>query len=954
MKVLIVAKTRRGAGACVGGITGSGQSVRLIAQDAASNERAGLEYEVGEVWEIEWCPDPDIIPPHVENIIVRCAKRLRLSNRITESIWRFMPPIIGGPEKLFEGCTRATGPGGLYVCREGGLPPRSTMFWMPDEALCLDFEGKRIRYRYPTPDGGRTLTFVGFQEPVPKIAAGTLLRVSLAHWWRPMETPDEELRCFVQLSGWFAPSHANVGGPKPVSIGAASHPPARVQTASGLGLEARALEILKHTFGFSEFHPLQWEVISRVLQRKHTLVVMPTGGGKSLCYQLPTLLLEGLTVVVSPLVALMRDQVTQLEQIGVRAACLNHLVPLREYQSIMHKVRTGEVRLLYLAPETLLRPETLLLLEQSRLVCIAIDEAHCISEWGHDFRPEYRQLAPLRTRFPGAVWIALTATATARVRDDIGRLLDIRQEAQFVASFNRKNLFLAVERRHDCLQQVLAFLQSRRGQSAIIYCGKRKQADELCAKLNANGWPALTYHAGMEGDQRNRNQERFINDEVPIAVATVAFGMGINKSNVRFVVHAHLPKDLESYYQEIGRAGRDGLPAACLLLYSRGDAVLHRRFIEQGAPSEGLGRQARLEAMLQFAETRECRRRPLLAYFGESSGAACGNCDNCVRVRPEGPTADRTREAVQFLSCARLTDQVFGQEHLIQVLRGSRTEKLRRKGHDKLPVYGIGKEHSADEWQTIAESLLDSGLLERDLNFGSLRLTSKGWAVVNGKEKFFSSEHPLSIATAAGSLEPADAELLRRLKALRKRLAGEARVPAYVIFSDRSLAEMALRLPKNEDELLEIHGVGELKLVRYGQQFLDVLRQHRSESRTTLGAAAGTSTAQNERLPTNRSAEMARLFVDGQPIEQIAAAFQIQPGTVVQHLYRFHAAGGKLDRERVLGESKLQLSQRARVFEAFQRLGGHRLAPVFEALGGAVPYEELQLLRLYWVCEGGS
>jgi ATP-dependent DNA helicase RecQ len=824
MKVLIVAKTRRGSGACVGGITETGQSVRLIAHGAAHNERAGLEYEVGEVWEVDSTIDPGIIPPHVENTIVYRARRLRDSNKVTETIARFMPPVIGGPEQLFDGYARATTSGVLYICKDAGLPSRSTMFWIADKPLRLDFEAKRIRYRYSTSDGGRTLTFVGFQEPVREIAAGTLLRVSLAHWWRPNDRPDEELRCFVQLSGWF-PRSGNAGV-KPICVGIGRSTAPAKDSGFGPDLRQQALELLKSTFGFAEFLPTQWEVIHRVLQPKNTLVVMPTGGGKSLCYQLPALLRPGLTVVISPLVALMRDQVRQLEQVGVRAACLNHLVPLREYESIMHQVRVGHIRLLYLAPETLLRPETLLLLEQSRLVCIAIDEAHCISEWGHDFRPEYRQLTPLRNRFPEAVWIALTATATARVREDIRRLLHIPREGEFVASFNRKNLFIAAERRRDCLAQVLAFLQPLRGQSGIIYCGKRKQTDELCAGLNANGWLAVTYHAGMDGDERNQNQEKFINDEVPLVVATIAFGMGINKPNVRFVIHAHMPKDLESYYQEIGRAGRDGLPASCLLLYSRGDAVLHRRFIDQGAASERIGRQARLDAMLQFAETRGCRRKPLLAYFGEVLEAGCGTCDNCNRGTPQSQMIDRTREAVLLLSCARLTDQIFGQEHLIQVLRGSRAERITRRGHEKLAVYAAGKEHSAQEWHNLVESLLDGNLIERDLQFGSLRLTSKAFEVLNGKEKFLVSVEPGPMIDAPEFVGPSDTGLLLKLKALRRRLADEAQMPAFYIFSDRSLVDMAQRVPQTQEQFLAVHGIGELKLAKYGRQFLDVIRDH--------------------------------------------------------------------------------------------------------------------------------
>jgi ATP-dependent DNA helicase RecQ len=750
MRILIVAKTRRGAGACVGGITEDGESVRLIACDAASNERAGLEYEVGEVWEIDSAPDPNIVPPHVENIIVLRACRLRRSQRVVETIHRFMPPLVGGPEKLFDGVTLATAAGGLYIAERTGLPHRSTMFWAPDQSLRLDCEGKRLRYRYPTSDGGRTLTFVGFQEPLPEIVPGTLLRVSLAHWWRPKERPAEELRCFVQLSGWFLETATGSQQPllqAPATAGAM----AAVESAAPPAvLQQRALHVLRRTFGYSQFFPVQAEVILRILQRQDTLVVMPTGGGKSLCYQLPGLLFEGLTVIVSPLVALMQDQVSQLGAVSAPAACLNHMVPIHEHTAITNSVRRGHLKLLYVAPETLLRPETLVLLEQSRLACLAIDEAHCISEWGHDFRPEYRQLQEVRRRFPRAVCLALTATATPRVREDIRCLLGIAAEGEFVASFNRPNLFLAVEPRQDALAQVLAFLEERGGQAGIIYCGTRKQTDELCAALNANGWPALPYHAGLEDAVRRHNQERFLHDEAPLMVATIAFGMGINKANVRFVVHAHLPKDLESYYQEIGRAGRDGQRADCLLLYSRGDAMVHRHFINQGTECERPGREARLQALMRFAEARDCRRRPLLAYFGETLCQPCGHCDNCVQT-VKGDLTDATTAAQVFLSCVKLTGQSFGLAHIIAVLRGSRAKKVVARRHDRLSVFGIGKEHSTEQWRALAQQFIRLSLLEQELEFGSLRLASKGWDVLNGKEKVFVARERAPLAAAAAT-----------------------------------------------------------------------------------------------------------------------------------------------------------------------------------------------------------
>ncbi|HWQ91747.1 MAG TPA: RecQ family ATP-dependent DNA helicase, partial [Clostridia bacterium] len=480
MKVLIVAKTRRGLGACVGGMTQNGRSVRLVAVDAATNERAGLEYGVGEVWELETAPVSAILPPHIEDVLVLSAQRLRLSDKIEETIRRFMPPVSGGPDQLFQGLTQATGTGGLYVTERTGIPDRSTMFWVPDQPLELDYEGKRIRYRYPTSDGGRALTFVGFQEPLSRIPAGALLRVSLAHRWRPQDKPQEELRCFLQISGWFLPE-------QPPHLGSQGFCPAghsatvrNDQTADPM---PRALATLKRTFGYSKFFPIQAEVIQRVLNRQDTLVVMPTGGGKSLCYQLPALFFDGLTVVVSPLIALMQDQVRQLKESGIPAACLNHAVPVSQWTSITRRIRQGSTKILYVAPETLLRPEMELLLRQSRTACLAIDEAHCISEWGHDFRPEYRQLRTMRERFPEAVCLGLTATATLRVRQDIRKLLGIPAAGELVGSFNRPNLFISVKTRRDRLAQILSFLAQRRGESGIIYCGTRKEADDLCAEL---------------------------------------------------------------------------------------------------------------------------------------------------------------------------------------------------------------------------------------------------------------------------------------------------------------------------------------------------------------------------------------------------------------------------------------------------------------------------------------
>ena len=694
----------------------------------------------------------------------------------------------------------------------------------------------------PTPDGGRTLTFVGFQEPIETIPAGALVRVSLAHWWRPEDDQTGELRCYVQLSGWFLPKttppdqpanstpkrttatslrgpqpeatlapHASAGVPRPAEtdcFGQDRGPRNDRPQGSGALMPsvntpdlAAARDLLRSVFGYDDFRPYQADIIANILARRDTLAVMPTGSGKSLCYQLPALLFDGLTVVVSPLIALMQDQVTQLQELGVPAAFLNSTLDYDSYLRTANRVRAGEIKLLYTSPETLVRAETRVLLDRSQVACLAIDEAHCISQWGHDFRPEYRQLLPVRQRYPAAVCVAFTATATQRVQADIKATLGFRDENTFIASYNRENLFLEVRPRSNGPAQAIAFLEAHRDQSGIIYCSTRRGVDELAARLQAQGWPVLPYHAGMDDATRRHNQELFSRDKVPIMVATIAFGMGINKSNVRFVLHYNLPESLEHYYQEIGRAGRDGLRADCLLLFSRSDLITRSALIDGGAAAERPGRQARLQAMARYAEARECRRTPLLSYFGETFHPdACGFCDNCLAAKTEVEKIDATAAARKFLACVVRTGQMFGVSRIVDILRGSRSAETLRRRHDRLPEYGTGQEHPAAEWRRLADEFIRLGLLEQDMEHGSLRLTPRGQATLDGAEVLVPAATPR--AAVAPTTEPAhDDALFARLRGLRRELADAADLPPYVVFSDRSLTEMATYFPQSEGEL---------------------------------------------------------------------------------------------------------------------------------------------------------
>ena len=596
----------------------------------------------------------------------------------------------------------------------------------------------------------------------------------------------------------------------------------------------RAGAVLREVFGFDTFRPVQNDVIDSVLAGRDTLAIMPTGGGKSLCFQIPALMFEGLTVVVSPLISLMQDQVRALTASGIEAVVLNSSLDSAAYRENLKAVRSGRAKLLYLAPETLFKGSTLQLLAGCRVRLLAIDEAHCISEWGHDFRPEYRQLAQVRTSFPEAVCIGLTATATPRVRDDIAASLGIADAARFVASFDRPNLLLRVKPREKPMAQLLALCQRHEARSGIIYCSTRKRTEDIAQKLREKGQRAEAYHAGLDEVLRRQTQERFVRDDIDIVVATVAFGMGIDKPDVRFVAHHDLPRSLESYYQEIGRAGRDGLDAECLLLFGSKDLSTIEYFIQQKPDSEQRIARLQLSRMLAFAESAMCRRRPLLEYFGErASDQGCGQCDICTEPQPE--LEDITVEAQKFLSCVYRTGQQFGAGHVIDVLRGSKSTKVRSRGHDQLSTYGIGTNRDQGQWRSIARQLVQHNLVSQDAVHGGLRLGQAAGEVLRGQQTVFGrvrapeapgKQQRRRSQPAVATLRH-DEALFQELRRVRKRLADEAGIPPYVVFPDRTLVEMAAHWPATEPELLALHGVGATRLGRWGAPFLDAIRSWR-------------------------------------------------------------------------------------------------------------------------------
>ena len=589
----------------------------------------------------------------------------------------------------------------------------------------------------------------------------------------------------------------------------------------------RAHELLQRIFGYDRFRGPQEAIVAHVAGGGDALVLMPTGGGKSLCYQIPALLREGTGIVISPLIALMQDQVDALTQAGVRAACLNSSLTAEAALRVERQLAAGELDLLYVAPERLLTARFLELLERARIALFAIDEAHCVSQWGHDFRPEYRQLDVLHARWPQVPRIALTATADPPTRREIVERLALDEARQFVSSFDRGNIRYRVEQKNGSRRQLLDFLARHRGESGIVYCLSRRKVEETAAALEEHGIRALPYHAGLDATTRAANQRRFLREDGIVMTATIAFGMGIDKPDVRFVAHLDLPKSIEGYYQETGRAGRDGEPAEAWLAYGLGDVVTLKQMIEQGEAGEERKRLERrkLDALLAFCESTDCRRQRLLANFGEAHGGACGNCDNCLQP-PE--TWDATEAARKALSCAYRTGQRFGAQHLIDVLRGVQTERVSQLGHDRLSTWAIGADIDERTWRSVFRQLVSAGLLEVDAEgFGSLRLTEGSRAVLAGGQRVeLRRERVRERRRSRASEAPVAAEhepLFEALRELRAKLAREQNVPAYVIFHDSTLRAIAAERPRDHDALSRIAGVGAAKLSRYGESFLEVV-----------------------------------------------------------------------------------------------------------------------------------
>ncbi len=696
-------------------------------------------------------------------------------------------------------------------------------------------------------------------------------------------------------------------------------------------------EALKHFFGYDSFRPGQRQIVEEALQNRDLLIIMPTGGGKSLCFQLPALLKPGLMVVVSPLIALMQDQVDALQDNGIGATFLNSTLSWENVRSRELAILNGKIKLLYVAPERLLGGKFLPFLERVRsqigISAFAIDEAHCVSEWGHDFRPEYRQMRQLRQRYPDIPLLALTATATKRVQQDIVEQLTLRQPGIHISSFNRPNLYYEVQQKErQSYNQLLKQIRSYKG-SGIVYCLSRRKVEEVAFRLQKDGISALPYHAGMSDENRAANQTDFIRDNVQVMVATIAFGMGINKLDVRFVIHYDLPPTIERYYQESGRAGRDGEPAHCTLMFGAGDLRTIDYLIDQKPdPKEQRLARQQLRQVLDYAEGTDCRRTIQLRYFGERFKGNCDNCDNC---RNPKPVEDWTIEAQKFLSCVARCKERFGMTHIIDVLRGSRKQKIEQYGHHLLSTYGIGKDRSANDWKMLGRSLLHQGLLDETTDgYRILKLNKLSWEILR-KQRFVQiaiTQTPVDKALAEINPRSAEIEILfERLRQLRKQIADAQSVPPYVVFADSSLRLMAQQQPQSLEEFAEISGVGSHKLTQYGENFVSEIRAFCQEQKLPIA------------LPSDTQIVTLQHYQQGLSIEEIAQQRGLAQSTIINHLSELIEKNQPVDLNRLVSTER-----QPPIVKAIQSIGTNSLRSLREHLGEEYSYDEIRLVLAWW------
>lgn len=707
---------------------------------------------------------------------------------------------------------------------------------------------------------------------------------------------------------------------------------------------ANLISLLKKYFGHDKFRPLQEEIVAHVAQGNDALVLMPTGGGKSLCFQLPALYFDGLTLVVSPLISLMKDQVDALTENGIPSAFINSSLGSSEMGKTIQAVKEGVIKIVYLAPERLAMEGFQKFLKTLKISLIAIDEAHCISEWGHDFRPEYRNLKILRQLFPHTPTIALTATATVRVREDILHQLAMAQAKTFLASFNRPNLNYSIIPKDDSFYQLIALLKKYQGKPTIIYCFSRKDTETLAADLTANSFFALPYHAGIDTETRKINQERFIRDEVPIMVATIAFGMGIDKPDIRLIVHYHLPKSIEGYYQETGRAGRDGLPSECVLMYSYGDTIKHRYFINDIQDDKERERALmKLDQVVQFCENNSCRRKFLLEYFGEKSrNVVCDNCDSCLGFQE---IFDATQITQKILSAILRTGERFGANYIIDILLGSSGADILRRGHNSLSVWGIAKDQTLAELKDIIRSLIVKNILYKAAGeYPTLGVSADG-KIFLPKPKRYSDYIKRDLKE---KLEY-DENFFEILRQLRKQIADKLAVPPFIIFGDVSLREMATYFPQSSGSFLKIAGVGERKLEQYGQDFMQAIGHYAREHNISEKPKYNLFGRMRQRLvkildKESTYAATKILLSKKLSLKVIAQKRGLTEQTIVSHLEKLIKAGEKLDIDYLKPpDDRLQ-----KIKEAFQKTQSDSLSQVKEILGDDFSYTELRLASVFF------